>query len=406
MPARLRSARRATATVFLLGGALLGVWATQVPLLKARLELPPATLGAALLCLALGACASMPLSGRIAARLGAGGAIRLGVLLACPALPVAATAPGLVVLCLALAVFGLGIGITDVAMNAHAVAVEQALGRPVLSRLHAMWSLGGLAGSAGGAALLAVLSPGAQVALAAAMAAAGMLGVTGAMLPSVPTGGEAPGRRPWRDGGLLLLGVLMAGAFMAEGAVLDWSGIFLLGTRGLAPALAAMGYAAFSAAMVGMRLAGDAIRVRLGAAGMLGLTVLGLPGMALALLAPGQVAPLAGFALVGVSVANVAPVLFALAGRRGTSPAACVAVAASIGYAGVLGGPPLLGLVAQAGSVGGALWLVGGLCGAVGVLGALVGRGRGGGEEGQGSALDPLGVAPPDLRSVGAGSPR
>ena len=381
MPNLVHRARLATAAVFLLSGIVLGVWATQVPLIKARLALPDASLGGALLCLALGACAAMPLAGPLAERRGAASVIRLGVLLAAPALPAAAMAPGLPTLCLALAVFGMGVGAIDVAMNAHAVAVEHALGRPVLSSLHAMWSLGGLAGSAGGAALLAVLPPGREAALpallAAALAAAVLLTAPAAMLPATPrTPSPGPAPRPWRDPGLLLVGALMCGSFVVEGAMLDWSGVYLLGTRLMPASVAALGYSAFSAAMVAMRLAGDRVRVRLGSGGALWLALLGLAGLALALLAPGRLGSLAGFALVGAGIANVVPVLFALAGRRASSPAAAIGVAASIGYAGVLGGPPLLGLIAQASSVSTALWVVAALCVGIATVGGCLAEER------------------------------
>ncbi len=377
MPDPVRRARLSTAAVFLLSGATLGVWATAVPLVRDRLALPAAALGGALLCLALGAFATMPVAGPLTARLGAGPVVRLGVLLSSPALVLAVLSPGYAGLCVALAAFGVGVGLTDVAMNAHAVEVEHAVGRPVLSGLHAMWSLGGLAGSAGGAALLLWLPPPVQAGVVAALCGAGMLWAAGAMFPPHPPVPAAEGApRPaglWRRGPLLLAGALMCASFVVEGAMLDWTGVFLHGTRGVAPAAAALGYSAFSVTMVAMRLLGDRVRTRLGGGGVLRLAGLGAAGLAAALLLPGQWGPLAGFALVGVGMANVVPVLFAFAGRQGERPAAAVSVAATLGYAGVLGGPPLLGLVAQGTSVPGALWVVAGLCGGIAAVGGRQG---------------------------------
>lgn len=394
-----RRARVATTLVFLLNGALLGVWATEVAPLRERLSLSAAVLGGVLLCGAAGALLAMPLSARLIARFGTGQVIQAGAAATCLALAGAVAAPTLWALCLCLLGFGAGFGTVDVAMNAEAVRVEQRAGRPVLSSVHGMWSLGSFCGSAGGAALLGVASPPVQVALVAGACGTALLGA-GAMLRR-PPGGTAeaaahegvlpggggsvrgePGRggaRLWARPGLLLTGAMMSLSFAVEGAVLDWGAVYLRDVRHLPVASAAAGFSAFSITMMVLRFGGDRVRARLGDGWVLRAALGATAGFALLLWAAPLWLSLVGFALAGAGVANVVPVLFGLAGNQGGAgpgggTAAAVGVASILGYAGVLGGPPMFGLIAQASSVGTALGAAGALCAAVGLAGGLTVR--------------------------------
>jgi hypothetical protein len=394
-----RRARVATTLVFLLNGALLGVWATEVAPLRERLSLSAAVLGGVLLCGAAGALLAMPLSARLIARFGTGQVIQAGAAATCLALAGAVAAPTLWALCLCLLGFGAGFGTVDVAMNAEAVRVEQRAGRPVLSSVHGMWSLGSFCGSAGGAALLGVASPPVQVALVAGACGTALLGA-GAMLRR-PPGGTAeaaahegvlpggggsvrgePGRggaRLWARPGLLLTGAMMSLSFAVEGAVLDWGAVYLRDVRHLPVASAAAGFSAFSITMMVLRFGGDRVRARLGDGWVLRAALGATAGFALLLWAAPLWLSLVGFALAGAGVANVVPVLFGLAGNQGGAApgggtAAAVGVASILGYAGVLGGPPMFGLIAQASSVGTALGAAGALCAAVGLAGGLTVR--------------------------------
>ncbi|MGI4977328.1 MAG: MFS transporter [Janthinobacterium lividum] len=398
-------ARVATTLVFLLNGCVLGVWATEVAPLRERLGLSPGVLGGVLLCGAAGALVAMPLSGRLIARFGAGQVIQAGAVVACAALAGAVSAPGVWALCLCLLGFGAGFGTVDVAMNAEAVRVEQRAGRPILSSVHGMWSLGSFCGSAGGAALLRVATPAVQAGLVAGGCCAALLGA-GAMLrrrgaaevaEDGPAAGVARpgGGRLWARRGLLLAGAMMALSFAVEGAVLDWGGVYLREARHVPVALAAAGFSAFSATMMAMRFGGDRVRARLGDRWVLRASLGATAGFAL-LLWPGPLwLSLLGFALAGAGVANVVPVLFALAGAQGGAQGGsgrasgpgpadaarrtgeAVGVASVMGYAGVLGGPPMFGMIAQASSVGVALGIAGALCAAVALAGGLAVRLRG-----------------------------
>ena len=348
--------------IFLCHGLVIGGWATQVPVLQARLALSPLQLGGALFCISAGALALMPLAGGLVARHGPGRVIRAGALAASTSFLLASLAPDLTALCACLVVFGMGFGTVDVAMNAELVRVEQQAGRPILGSVHAMWSIGSAAGSGGGAALLLALPPGAQAGVLAALSLGAILAASVSLGPAIPAARGEPSR-PWRSLRLLLIGAVLCAAFAVEGGVADWSGVYLRTIRHVPAAGAALGYTAFSVCMVAMRFAGDRLRREAGDAAMLAGALAAALGIALVLAAPGRAWPLAGFGLVGAGVANVVPALFALAGMSAAaSPPAAISVVATLGYAGVLAGPPLLGAVAQAASLGTSIGLLGLLC--------------------------------------------
>ncbi len=365
-------------TVFLFHGLIIGAWATQVPLLKERLSLSPGALGLALFCLSIGAIASMPATGWLATRFGAAPVIRAGAMLACTAFVAVVLSPDRVVLSACLFVFGMGFGAVDVAMNAEAVRVEQRAERNILGSVHAMWSVGSCAGSAGGSVLLGMVPPPVQAASMALLSSCAIVAVSRWLGHASKPGSRAGAvvHRPWRDGTLLFAGLVLCLAFAVEGAVADWGGVYLRVVRQVPVPLAAMGYSAFSLCMVGMRLAGDRVRARLGNAGVLAGAFAAAAGIGLVLAAPSLPLAVLGFGLTGLGVANVVPALFALAGTRGgPDPNAAVSVTATLGYAGVLAGPPLFGAVAQATSLPVAVGMIAVLCCAVGASGIVLRRG-------------------------------
>ncbi len=358
--------------IFLFHGLVLGAWATQVPLLRDRLAIAPGALGIALFCISVGAIAIMPFASALAGRLGVSLVLRAGTVLACACFVLAAASPSYRFLCGALLGFGIGYGTVDVAMNACAVQAEQRAGRPILGTVHAMWSVGGFAGSIFGAALLTLVTPVAQAYALAATAACAIILAAGRMAPLHLHEGNAPrgSRSPWGDKRLLGIGALLCIAFAVEGAIADWGGIYLHTVRQVPTAYAALGYSAFALSMVVMRFLGDRLRARVGDALVLAAAFAAAAGAALIVLAPWRGLVLAGFAIVGVGLANVVPALFALAGLRGgTAPGAAVGVAVTLGYAGVLAGPPLFGAVAQATSLAAALSLAAVLCTVIGATG-------------------------------------
>jgi predicted MFS family arabinose efflux permease len=348
--ADVRAARLATRAMFLVCGTVTASWAPQVPLAKARLGIDDGVLGLTLLGLGAGAMVAMPLAGFLASRFSSRVVTALGGLVICLSLPLVILAPDAPLLGLALFLFGAATGSMDVAMNVQATAVEARGAKPVMSSFHGMFSVGGLIG-AGGASLL--LGLGLSPLLVAVVVSGLMLAIlatqAGSMLP--------PERRPAQSGmrftlprGLVLvLGLLTFVLFQAEGAVLDWSAVFLHDARGQDPAVAGLGYAMFAVAMAVMRLAGDGITSRFGGETVVRLgSLLAAAGFLLAVLAPWPVAGLVGFALVGVGAANVVPVLFSAAGRvPGMPPGLAISTIATLGYCGILAGPAAIGFVAD-----------------------------------------------------------
>ncbi len=370
--------------MFLVHGGLLGTWATQIPLVKQRLGVGTAVLGLALLCSALGGLGVMPLASWLMRWVGERPVLSATALLACLALPLATICPTIWTLGAALLLFGAGFGLVDLVMNAQAVQVERETARPIMSGLHGMWSLGALCGSGLGSLLLALLPAIWQVSLLSFAGGMVVLGASGAMLPMRPLGETAaPQRIPGlaRRPALVLIGAMMAVAFAVEGALLDWSAIFLRETRHLPDSEAGLGYAGFAACMLLGRLAGDRIRAQWGDRRVLQGTLPGGVVLACAVLAPSPWIAIGGFAATGFALCNVVPILFNAAGTLGETagPGGSVqAVASSVGfgYAGVMAAPPMFGLIARQSSLSAALCLAAACCLLLGLSAGPITRGR------------------------------
>lgn len=375
----VRRARWATAAIFLVNGAVIGTWAAHIPLVETRLAISHATLGVALLVMAAGALIAMPLTGGLTARLGSAPVIRGAMAALLVALPLPLTAPSLAILMTALFFLGAANGALDVAMNAHGVLVERRIGRAIMSSLHGMWSVGGLAGAGLAALLFPLVAPFAQVAVAwVALTCTALLALR-FLLPAGEDRGVA------EDGGVSFawprkatigLGLLCFLALSSEGAILDWSALHLDGRFDLGPGFAATGYAAFSAAMASSRFLGDWMRGRFGAAALVRWSaLLAAAGLVLALTGPWPVLAVAGFALVGLGLANLVPVFFGAAGRLpGEQTGGAIAAVATFGYTGFLLGPPVIGFAADLAGLGRALGLIVLACLAVGASAHIVRR--------------------------------
>lgn len=354
---RPSAARWAVSELFLMNGALFGTWVSRIPAIQTERGLSHGRLGLALLALALGALVSMPMAGRLSSRIGSDRVCRTNAIIFCLTLPLLALTPGFVVLALGLFAFGLTHGALDVSMNAQAVAVERAYGRPIMSSFHALFSLGGLLGAAlGGVAASFGVAP---LWHFAAMSLA-LLAVTAVWaLPFLlsdrheETETETTTARvrpsPARPRGLVIIGVVAFCVMMGEGAMADWTGVFLRRELHSSEGLAAAAYAAFSIAMAATRFVGDGLIARIGAVGLARASgILAAGGLALALLSASPVLALVGFGLVGLGFATVVPMAFSAAGQMPGVPASvAIAVASTIGYFGFLVGPPLIGFIAE-----------------------------------------------------------
>jgi len=354
---RLRSDPRrreqiATRIVFFIAGFGMASWAPMVPFVKLRAGVDERVLGLLLLCLGVGSIVTMPVAGALAGRAGCRLVIVVSAVLLCLALPLLATWDSLPLLVATLLVFGAAIGSIDVAMNTQAIIVERASGRPMMSGFHGLYSLGGIAGAVG---MTALLSVGASPLGAVLCVVAGIVVALAAATPHLLAHGggrEGPAFALPR-GIVLFIGILCFICFLAEGAVLDWGAVFLTSVRGMNPAFAGLGYAAFAAAMTIGRFSGDQLVQRLGDRSMIvrGGFCAAL-GFTLAALGPSWPVVLTGYALVGAGCSNIVPVLFTAAGRQRRMPEnVAVAAVTTLGYAGILAGPAAIGFVAHATSL-------------------------------------------------------
>ncbi len=360
-PHILARARWATRAQFVVLGIVSGVWGAHVPSLKQTYALSEASLSVALLAVALGVLCSLLFVGRVVARLSARISALLGGLLICAALSCVLLMPGFALALPVAFLFGAAASLFDVSINAEGTELEHIGQSPIMGNLHGMFSTGGMLGAALAALLLrAGVEPWLQMmAIAAAMAV--VVGVVSfGMLETHAADEQAQQHFVWPRGLLLVIGLLILAGMISEGVMYDWSVLYLKQEIGMPQAQAAMGYAAFSAAMALARFSTDALRQRfserrlLCAGGCLAAT-------SMAVVLASRSAPLAfiGFALVGAGLAVVAPILFSAAARvPGVSRAAAIASATSIGYAGFMIGPPLIGGLAHATSLSVALTVV------------------------------------------------
>lgn len=352
-PPTLTAASRATRLIFLVAGMGMSAWAPMVPYAKARLGLDDAQLGAALLAFGGGSMLSMPFVGWLAHRLGNRVMIIAAGLLMCVALPWLAMVDSVSALIAALVYFGIMLGAVDVAMNAHAVEVERLDGGRLMSGFHGLFSVGGLTGAAVTSGLLAMHVPLVFAASAIALVLAILvLFLRGGLLDERPPVGTPKTRSGFRWPHTLawLLGLLCFVSFIAEGAMLDWSAVFLRDFRGVAESSAGFGYACFSVAMVAGRFIGDRLIGRYGPVWAVRVGAgLAAAGFLVTACVPGVMASMVGFVLIGLGSSNIVPVMFSAAGRLpGTPPAIAIATATTLGYLGLLCGPALIGFLAHA----------------------------------------------------------
>ncbi|MFC6881170.1 MFS transporter [Actinomadura yumaensis] len=375
-----RRARVAVTVAFLAHGMLGAAWVARIPQIKEHLGLSDGALGVALLGAPVGVVVAVRFAGRAVARRGSRATtIAAGTVGAASLVPLG-LAWNLGALICALVLMGGSLGLMDVAMNAQGVAVERRYGRPLMSGLHGVYSIGTLlAALAGSVVAHAHVPVPLHLAVAAVIVAATLLlgcrelldrsadampdAMPGEDAPdaraAVPGSAGVPGDAPGaarvgarRSGRwvLAMLGVIGLCSFVGEGAMADWSAVYLRETLGTGPGLAGLGYAGCAVAMTVGRLAGDRVVARFGPVRVLraGALVAAL-GLGAGLLADHPAAAVTGFTLFGLGVAPVAPVTFSAAGNLPGVPAASgISRVTAVGYLGLLGGPPVIGFVAQA----------------------------------------------------------
>ena len=348
---------------FLVHGLVVSTWVSRIAAVKAALHLTDGALGLALLGTAIGSVTAIPLCGALVVRFGSREIARWtagGFCLSLISIPFAVDT---VTLFAALFFYGAMAGANDVSMNAQAVATERRLGTPVISRFHAMFSIGGMAGACAGAWLAGRgihsaphLLGGALLFLTVAVLSTRMLVETRseAAPPSPARERAHPSRNPLArlrriPAALVALSTIGFCIFLSEGAIADWTAVYLHQVLGASPGLAPVGYAVFSLAMATFRMMGDAITLRIGRTATIRCGgALAALGLASALLAHSPYWALLGFGAAGAGFSSIIPLVFAAGGRvAGVSEGAGVATVSGLGYLGFLVGPPAIGFLSE-----------------------------------------------------------
>jgi hypothetical protein len=365
--------RLATRLSFLVAGFGMACWAPLVPFAKQRLAVDDGVLGLLLLCLGIGSVAAMLLTGALSARYGSrpiilAGGVGLAVVLPCLAIVSTPLTLGL-----ALLGFGAALGSIDVAMNIHAVEVERAAPRPLMSGFHALFSIGGFAGSSLMTFLLSIGFSALAGTLGSALLMLIAMAIASPLLLRTAPAQEGP-LFVLPHGIVLLLAVLAAITFLVEGAMLDWGALLLVGGGLVAEAKGGVGYMLFSIAMTAGRLGGDAVVARVGdRTTLIAGSLLAIAGFVVLLAAPVALLAMTGFVLIGLGASNLVPILFRRAGSQTAMPVGlAVAAITTTGYAGVLAGPAGVGFVAEIASLPAAFAMLAALMGFVTLSAGLV----------------------------------
>lgn len=338
--------------LFLMNGFMIGAWAPKIPEFAARLELSEKSLGVMILIFGLGSIVMMPIAGSQIARFGSSIVSKVTAVLLTPTLLLLSLIGSVWSGAVALFLFGGLIGAMDVAMNANAVATEKGMRRAIMSSCHAFWSLGGLLGASTGGFLLERIGV-LPHALFVTVVAAVMIAVawkmvlqdaphpeeraagTGRGLPSSPL--------PW------LLGIMALFCMIPEGSILDWGALYMRNELSASLTLSGFAFAAFSFTMAAMRFAGDLIRDRFGAVDTLRVCgVIAMLGMLTIGFATSSTMAIAGFALAGIGISNIVPILFSAAGNLpGMAAGVSLSVVTTMGYSGILVAPSAIGFIAE-----------------------------------------------------------
>lgn len=333
---------------FFVAGFLLSAWAPLVPYAKERAGIEgESALGFLLLCLGAGSIAAMSVAGTVASRVGCRRTIVCAALAASATLVCLGTVSSFAWLSVSLFAFGVFLGFLEVTANIHAVQVQNVVGRPIMSGLHSLYSVGGFAGAGGLSLLLSAgFSPLGAIVPALGVVLA-LLGVWGPKMLGDADKEPAPFFVMPR-GMVLVIGVLCFIMFLIEGAMLDWSAVFLSTFHRVEMGMAGLGYSAFAVAMTSARLFGD----RLVALNKRAVVVIGsataASGLTLAALSTTPFLGFLGFTLVGLGAANIVPILFVEATKCPDMPVQLSLAAVSLmGYTGVLAGPALIGFVSS-----------------------------------------------------------
>ena len=346
--AQQRPARYAARLGFFIAGFGLAMWAPLVPYVRERIEMSDATFGLMLLCVGVGSLTFMPLSSKLAARFGIRPVALTCIAVLGLALWLIAHTHSLLTLGMALFGFGASLGVLDVVLNIQSLMIEQATKRRLMSNFHGMFSVGTIVGALVMTCLL-TLSLSVQLArvlMLIVIAALSALIIKG-LLSYRPSASSSSFIRP--KGLVLTVGLMCFVVYLAEGAILDWSALYLVNEKAMATAHAGLGYTSFAIMVALGRFTGDRLVSRLGSMRIIVFgSVMAGAGILLSVVSPHWLLTLTGYALCGLGCANISPVLISSLSKQNTLPVAdAVTAATTIGFAGVLAGPAIMGAVAH-----------------------------------------------------------
>ena len=364
IPPHLLKARRAVALIFFVNGASFASWVPHIPWFQQRFALDESELGLTLLIIAIGAILAMPVAGGLVEKIGSKRVVAFTSVSVCIMLALLPLMPNYWSTALVLFLFGMVNGSMDVSMNAHGVLVEQKYRTAIMSSFHGLFSLGGLIGAGVASGFLALgLSPPQHMLVVLALLLTTVLLTFRYLLPPESKSKSSQDKQPllvipsqpivWF---LALLGFFI---LMVEGAMADWTAIHISSLPFSTPALAALGFAAFSLTMASGRLLGDRIIRAAGRPAVVQWgSLLAALGLLIVFLFQLPAGAIIGFGLVGIGLSNVIPIIFSSAGYANPDePGRGIAAVTTMGYFGFLIGPPLIGFIAEVFSLNSA-WVV------------------------------------------------
>lgn len=325
-------------------------WAARIPAIKDKFSLNEAELGALLFMLPLGSITALPFAGWSVHKFGSKGITLISIIGYALLLYCLAISPQLIFLYIALFLFGFFGDALNISMNTQGLSVEHVLSKPILSSLHAMWSLGALSGAVvGGWTLKSNMTTQQHFQIIGLVSIVLSLVIYSWMIRDSVQSDQGQKIFAWPDKALMLLGLICFCTALCEGAMADWSSLYYRQVLGDHGGVSTTGYTAFTFAMAGGRFLGDRLITSFGHKKMLMANGLFIAvGLSLALLWQVSFSVIAGFALVGLGVSSVIPIVYMIAGRSKTmAPSAALAAVSTIGFTGFLFGPPVIGFIAH-----------------------------------------------------------
>lgn len=346
---------------FFIAGFGLAIWAPLVPYVRRNIPMTDATFGLMLLCIGVGSLCCMPLSAALTNRFSIRRCLFVITMILLTALFAMATASSLWLLGAALFVFGGSLGVLDIILNIQGLSIENRANRSMMSNFHGMFSVGTIVGAL---LMIILLTLGLSALTSTLIAIATILllsvfAVRGYLDERTLSGKDS---FIWPNGWILLVGLMCFIVYLAEGVMLDWSALYLIEDKHIATAQAGLGYASFSAMVATGRFLGDGLVQMLGRVRLIvGGGLLAASGVVLSIISTHWGVSLLGFALCGLGCANVSPVLISSLSKQTHMPThLAITAATTIGFAGVLAGPAMMGAVAHYSSLSAAFAVLAG----------------------------------------------